>query len=300
MKKIILLLMLLLAFIGCGKKDGKSKENNQSISSVEKNEQVKSDITEGYIGSFNTLRLGKNKNKDFKKMAKIVSQFDIVGLVEVMTPEGLQQLVDELNKLGKGKWEYTISPKAVGTEDYKEYYGYVYRKDRVKLVKQIGFFPEKKNEFIREPYGAEFKIGNFDFTFVLMHSIYGKKASQRQAEAAQFDRVYDYFQGSDSKENDIIIAGDFNLPANDSSFKKLLSHKDNIIYTIDPTTKTTIGTKGLASCYDNMFLSKKYTTEFKGKSGAIDITKGNFAEVRKVVSDHLPIFIKVDSRRDDD
>lgn len=256
---------------------------------------------EVYISSFNTLRLGKVK-KDYNHIAKAILPFDIVGLVEVMNEKGIQALTDELNFLDKeNKWKYFIAPYPVGTDDYKEYYGYVYKESKVTFLNSLGYFPDEKNDFIREPFAANFKIQNFDFTFVLMHSIYGKKLSQRQLEASLLSNVYDYFQEKNGNENDILIAGDFNLPANDEGFKNLLSHKDEIIYTIDPLNiKTTIGTKGFANSYDNIFISKKYTSEFKGRSGAIDITKDNFIRTRKEVSDHLPIFIVIDAEQDDD
>ncbi len=112
-------------------------------------------------------------------------------------------------------------------------------------------------------------------------------------------KVYDYFQDMDKEENDIIIGGDFNLSVRDSGFKNLLSHEDKIIYCISPNLKTTIGTKGLANQYDNVFISK-YTSEFTGNSGALDFTRKNYKKARKEVSDHLPIFIEVNISKDDD
>ncbi|MGL5797495.1 MAG: endonuclease/exonuclease/phosphatase family protein [Cetobacterium sp.] len=252
-----------------------------------------------YIGAFNTLRLGKG-TKDYAHLAKSIEPFDIVGLVEVMDKKGLYKLLSEVEKISDSKWGYEISSYPVGTDQYKEYYAFLYKKSKVKFIKSNGYFPDDKDDFIREPYGATFKINNFDFTYVLIHSIYGKKVSQRQFEANKIVDVYNYFQDLDSSENDILIGGDFNLPANDSAFSRLLNHSDNIVFTLDPSIKTTIGTKGFANSYDNIFISKKYTTEFKGKSGAIDITRGDYIKTRKDVSDHIPIFIIVDTEFDDD
>lgn len=278
MKKIIIIFLFLFSLISF------SAENRVS-----------------YIGSFNTLRLGKGY-KDYNHIAKAILPFDVVGLLEVMNTKGIQRLTDELNFLDKdGDWDFVISPYPVGTADYKEYYGFVFKRKTVTFLSSLGFFPDEKNNFIREPFGVNFKINNFDFSFILLHSIYGKKITQRQYEASLLNDVYKYYQEKNGSEMDVIIAGDFNLPANDSSFAPLLKNEDNFIYTIDPlTVKTTIGTKGFANSYDNIFLSKKYTSEFKGQSGAIDITKDNFIRTRKEVSDHLPIFIAVDSENDDD
>ena len=90
-----------------------------------------SSADEAYIASFNILRLGAVK-KDIPQTAKLLQGFDIVGLVEVINRDGVEELVDELNKQGNEKWDYHISPFGVGSSKYKEYFAYVYKKDKVK------------------------------------------------------------------------------------------------------------------------------------------------------------------------
>ena len=254
---------------------------------------------EAYIASFNILRLGAAK-KDIPQTAKILQGFDIVGLVEVINRDGVEELVDELNKASDEKWDYHISPFGVGSSKYKEYFAYVYKKDKVKFIKSEGFYKNGKSSLLREPYGATFQIENFDFTFVLVHTIYGNNESQRKAENFKMVDVYDYFQDRDKKENDIFIAGDFNLYALDESFKPLYKHSDKITYAIDPAIKTTIGTKGRANSYDNFFFSQKYSQEFTGSSGALDFSGDNPKQMREIISDHIPVFIVVETSKDDD
>ncbi|WP_339013580.1 endonuclease/exonuclease/phosphatase family protein [Fusobacterium animalis] len=254
---------------------------------------------EAYIASFNILRLGAVK-KDIVQTAKILKGFDIVGLVEVINRDGVEELVDELNKQSDEKWDYHISPFGVGSSKYKEYFAYVYKKDKVKFIKSEGFYKNGKSSLLREPYGATFQIGNFDFTFVLVHTIYGNNESQRKAENYKMVDVYNYFQDRDEKENDIFIAGDFNLYALDESFRPLYKHADKITYAIDPAIKTTIGAKGRANSYDNFFFSQKYSQEFTGSSGALDFSGDNPKLMREIVSDHIPVFIVVETSKDDD
>ena len=254
---------------------------------------------EAYIASFNILRLGAAK-KDMVQTAKILKGFDIVGLVEVINRDGVEELVDELNKQSDEKWDYHISPFGVGSSKYKEYFAYVYKKDKVKFIKSEGFYKNGKSSLLREPYGATFQIGNFDFTFVLVNTIYGNNESQRKAENYKMVDVYNYFQDRDKKENDIFIAGDFNLYALDESFRPLYKHADKITYAIDPAIKTTIGAKGRANSYDNFFFSQKYSQEFTGSSGALDFSGDNPKLMREIVSDHIPVFIVVETSKDDD
>ena len=254
---------------------------------------------EAYIASFNILRLGAAK-KDIVQTAKILKGFDIVGLVEVINRNGVEELVDELNKQSDEKWDYHISPFGVGSSKYKEYFAYIYKKDKVKFIKSEGFYKNGKSSLLREPYGATFQIGNFDFTFVLVHTIYGNNESQRKAENYKMVDVYNYFQDRDEKENDILIAGDFNLYALDESFRPLYKHADKITYAIDSAIKTTIGAKGRANSYDNFFFSQKYSQEFTGSSGALDFSGDNPKLMREIVSDHIPVFIVVETSKDDD
>lgn len=294
MKKLLLSFMTALMLIACSIKNEKSEQLKNT------QEDTKKEKTYTYISSFNTLRLGDESQKDIKYTAKLISQFDIIGLIEVMNKKGVEELVDELNKLGNEKWDYHISPFGVGSKKYKEYFAYVYKKDKVNFLGSEGFYKNAKSTLLREPYAASFRIDNFDFTFILVHTIYGDNISQRKAENMKMVQVYDYFQDKDEKENDILIAGDFNLYPLDESFKPLYKHKDKITYTIDPSIKTTIGTKGRANSYDNIFLSTIHTNEFTGESGAIDFSGDNPAHMRKIISDHIPVFITVDSTEDDD
>lgn len=253
------------------------------------------------VASFNVLHLGW-KGKNYKELAEVVSLFELVGLLEVMKEEGLQKLEKELEKQTKQEWTYHISKEKIGRKTYKEYYAYIWQDKKVKLKKVRGFYKEtKSDDFIRQPYGVDFKIGKFDFTFVILHSIFGDKKAHRAGEAMLFDEVYDYFQKLNGKEQDVIIAGDFNLPAYDKAFKGILSHKDQIVYAIDPkNNKTTIGKSALSSSYDNMFFSYKYTKEFTGNYGVFDFTNNNHKTIRRTLSDHLPVFMEFDISKDDD
>lgn len=275
-----------------------NKDYNKIKKSIKKLE-TNTDKDKSYIASFNILRLGDIK-KDLTFTSNLIQGFDLVGLVEVMNRKGVEDLVENLNRNTDEKWSYHISPHGVGSRKYKEYFAYVYKKNKVKFIKSEGFYKKAKSSLLREPYGATFKIGNFDFTFILVHTIYGKSKEERKVENYQMVKVYDYFQDKDKKENDILIAGDFNLYALDKSFRPLLKHRDKITYAIDPSIKTTIGHKGMANSYDNFFLSTKYTKEFTGVSGGINFAEKNPKKMRKIVSDHIPVFITVETSKDDD
>ena len=250
------------------------------------------------IASFNTLRLGNNV-KDYRTLSKIVSKFDLIGLEEVMNEKGLKKLKAVLNSTTKSKWEYIISEKAVRSKGYKEYYAFIYKKEKFQYAKSLQNFKEtNQNMFIREPFAARFKSNNFDFIYIICHSIFGETEKNRIIEASNYEKVYSYYSNLIPEEDDIIIAGDFNLPANDLAFQSLLNN-NNLSYVIDPYWfKTTLSDKGLASSYDNIFINKEKLLEYTGRYGVYNYTKKNYKVLRKWVSDHLPVFIEVSNSLD--
>ncbi len=250
------------------------------------------------IASFNTLRLGKNK-KDYYQVSKVLSKFDLVGLQEVMNENGLKILKGNLEKITGKKWEYHISEKPAGSGEYKEYFAYIWQKEKVSLKEPAGYYQEEKpSDFEREPYGVWFKAGEFDFVYVLAHSVYGKKERERILEASRYILVYNFFRKMVPLEKDVIIAGDFNLPANNRGFRKLTVHPEQIEYVLNPDEDlTTLGKKSLVNSYDNFFISRKHTKEFTGRYGVYNYIKNNYEEIKTYISDHLPIYIEINTSK---
>lgn len=90
------------------------------------------------VGFFNTLNL-RWSGRNIEQCAQVVSMFDIVGLVEVMS--------EDRNKINRGCREravkagaYTIRKKQAGNGKYMEYYGFLYRSDKVRMLKEDGFY----------------------------------------------------------------------------------------------------------------------------------------------------------------
>ena len=139
---------LILGIFCCSKKEEKKLDLETGIT---KNENTI------LVASFNALRLGE-KQKDYRSFVKILSNFDLIGLEEVMNEKGVKKTKAYLEKLTKEKWDYIISEHSVGSENYREFYAFIYRKEKFQEARKIGFYKEKNdNEFMREPYGAYFK-----------------------------------------------------------------------------------------------------------------------------------------------
>ena len=216
-----------------------------------------------------------------------------------MNEKGVKKTQAYLEKLTKEKWDYIISENSVGSENYREYFAFIYRKSRFSEARGLGFYKEKdENEFMREPYGAYFKAGNFDFVYVIAHSVFGDKEKHRLLEAANYVNVYEYFSKL-TDEDDIIIAGDFNTPADNMAFKNM-TDKYNVKYILNPEENlTTLSDSKLVSSYDNFFINFEKTKEFTGNFGVYNFIKNNnYAIIKKYVSDHLLIFSEYSTLED--
>ena len=103
-----------------------------------------------------------------------------------------------------------------------------------------------------------------------------------------------------TQENDIIMAGDFNVPADSPAFQNLFL-KNNVSYILDPKNNyTTISDTGLANSYDNFFIDKEKTREYTGRYGVYNFIKNNNGLIKKYISDHLLIFSEYSIENDFD
>jgi len=249
------------------------------------------------VATFNALHLGWDNAKDMLSLACVVSHFDLVGLVEIDDPQGLTDLESELESLTSEGWSSHVSPWSVGNANGTEFYGYVWRDAEVAMTGALGFYDDVNDDLKREPYGANFQMGSFDLSLVVFHLQYGDTLSTRRGEAQHLVDVYDYFQNLNGAEQDLLIGGDFNLPADDDAFT-LLDLRD-VSFITDPEQKTSIGPMGLSNSFDNIFFPAADLTE-RLEAGAHDYTQGNYLLVGDTVSDHIPVWMSVDTSSDDD
>ena len=256
-----------------------------------------SDGSQGTVATVNTLHLGWDNSKDLTALACVISHYDVVGLLEINSAKGLADLELTLEQVTGEDWGTHLSEHAVGNANGVEYYGYAWRSGTVAMTGVVGFWNDPEDTVKRDPYGANFRIGAFDFTLVVFHLQYGHTLATRRAEAQQLVSIYDYFQAANGSENDLLIGGDFNLPGNDDAFT-VVGH-DGVSFITDPDQKTSIGPTGLVSSFDNVFFSRTHTSELLGH-GAHDFTNDNHALVRDVVGDHLPVWMAFDIASDDD
>jgi hypothetical protein len=163
------------------------------------------------IATFN-IRIFSNNSRDDEELYQICNlfkEFDFIAIQEVRDTQILDRTVSLLKNQFNLNYNYLASDR-VGMERSKEIYAYLYRTDKVKPLKNFGLYHDAEDHFIREPFVAMFKAGEFDFYAINMHSISGDIVGVRRFEAKNLARVYAVGQSRDI-ENDVLLMGEYNL-----------------------------------------------------------------------------------------
>lgn len=160
-----------------------------------------------------------------------------------------------------------LTSSAKGRSSYKEYYGILYRTN-VRNNVQITRLAEEDNlsttaTFMRPPYGARFQVRDTTATgrscnvwIVNIHSIFGKNVSDRRDEAAAMRTVYLNLKARDTSS--VIVAGDWNLPADDATGFGWVGTNNAAI---QPNVYTSLTTTGApSSAYDHAITTLNTST----------------------------------------
>jgi endonuclease/exonuclease/phosphatase family metal-dependent hydrolase len=250
------------------------------------------------IATFN-IRIFSNNSRDDEELYQIcnlLKEFDFIAIQEVRDTQILDRTVSMLKNQFNLNYNYLASDK-VGTERSKEIYAYLYRTEKVKPLKNFGLYKDAEDHFIREPFVALFKAGEFDFYAINIHSIYGDSVSERRFEAKKLAGVYAVVQSRDG-ENEVLLMGDFNLAPDDSGYQSLKAIPNMVV--VNGKLPTSIKDK----LYDNIWFQANFTREFTGKFGIINFDEVLFGNDDKkaslMVSDHRPLWAEFDVSVDDD
>ena len=232
---------------------------------------------------------GSRDATELALIAPIIDRYDLIAVQEVRDTA----VLDRLLALLPG-WNYIVSG-AVGNT-VTERYAYFYREDFVTVLGTPHIFNDVGDDFLREPFVAHFRAGAFDFTLVTIHVIYGSSVTERRAEVLLLDELVASVDSYNGNENDVILLGDFNLPADDSAWQ-MINHAavvgSNVMTTITDT-----------SSYDNIWIDASDTGEFLSLIEIYrfdEVVFGNDDDAASLaVSDHRPVAIELETSVDDD
>ena len=282
MKKTLILILLLLT--GCGI-TGLSIEDL-----IPQEPQIKSCSPNITIASFNIRKFSDNSRTDeeLKQIAEVLSEFDLIAVQEVLgDPIILNRTVEMLPG-----YDFIVSEEVGNVQ--KERYAFIFN-DKIDVVTKGKTYYDKFDNFLREPYYATFKSGEFDFKIITVHILYGDRASDRTGEMKQIASVYKYYQEKDS-ENDLILTGDFNTQPTQDNFEYIWAIPDVTIAIQEG--KSTIGKTG--NLYDNIIFDSN-TDEYTRLSGIHYFDSGmDMDKAKEAISDHRPVYSVFCTGVDDD
>jgi endonuclease/exonuclease/phosphatase family metal-dependent hydrolase len=161
-----------------------------------------------------------------------------------------------------------ITSAAKGRTSYVEYYGILYRTNQrnnqqITLLGQDDALSTTAT-FMRPPFAARFQVTDNSTTtpkscnvwIADIHSIFGNTLAGRQAEAAAMRNVYANLMARNN--GSVIVAGDWNLPADDATGFSWVGTSNAAI---QPNVLTSLTNAGLpSSAYDHAINTSNATT----------------------------------------
>jgi endonuclease/exonuclease/phosphatase family metal-dependent hydrolase len=250
------------------------------------------------------IRIMSNKSRtdaELKAIARILADYDFIAIVELRDEIVLERTQKILMQMGKA-YQYQLSP-AVG-RGVKERYAFLYKEDLVSVISRGELYPDAadgKDDFSRDPYWATFRAGEFDFSVITVHVIWGDTVGPRKAEVRALADVYRYVQEVNGAEEDVLLVGDFNRNPNDAESYSQIMAIPSMIRLFEFPQKSHIRDSSL---YDNIFFQKNHVKEYLNRSGIDRFDETDFGNDDKAanlaVSDHRPVWAVFSIDRDDD
>ena len=250
------------------------------------------------------IRIMSNKSRtdaELEAIARTLADYDFIAIVELRDEAVLKRTQRILLQMGKA-YQYQLSP-AVG-RGVKELYAFLYKEDLVSVVSRGELYPDAadgKDDFSRDPYWATFRAGEFDFSVIAVHVIWGDSVGPRKAEVKALADVYRYVQEANGTEEDVLLVGDFNRNPNDAESYSRIMAIPSMIRLFELPQKSHIRDSSL---YDNIFFQVDAVTEYLDRSGIDKFDETDFGNDDKAanlaVSDHRPVWAVFSIDRDDD
>lgn len=281
------------------------------------------------VATWNIREFGRKKRRkaSIHFIAEILGQFDLISVTELR--DNISDLKRVMDILGP-YWKVVYSDYNTDRAGNRERIAYVYDKRAVAFTGLAAEAdpPRKKMKVIvngeevmeyrslitwwRSPFMASFRAGDFDFIVISAHIRWDKQGGEESRKRA-LDLLAKWVDKRRKDKHlidkDIILMGDFNIPAvGDELFDALTSKGLRI-------PKSLVGTHGTNLAknkrYDQILHFPRYTKCFTDHGGVLDFYANNHrplfpgdAMAKKAftyqLSDHLPLWVQLDTDIDDE
>lgn len=172
------------------------------------------------------------------------------------------------------------------------------------------------NDNLRRALAVDFRVGEFDFTAIVVHLKSGRRPTNRRTRNAQVEAIA-AFVSTDvfPDEKDILILGDYNMiPGRDISNFEILNPRNELRFITSEELEPRPGfskvfshisrSGGPGNLLDGFAIAREHTIEYHADSVRI-VSMDQFLEVtlsdfRRRYSDHLPMMALFRVDEDDD
>lgn len=241
--------------------------------------------------SWNVENLGSSKSeKDISFITKIIKEYDVVALQEIVAGDGgaqaVAKLADELNRKGS-KWDYTISDPTSSSTHKTERYAFLWKTSKVKRIGDAWLEKKYHLEIDREPYYCTFDYNGKQFTIANFHAI--TKSKQPETEIKYFK-----FLPTQYPKLNLLFVGDFNCPQSHTVFNPLKKMGYTCVFTNQKTSlkKECANDECLASEFDNIWYNTSKISISNSKAIHFYKSFETLKEAREI-SDHIPITTEI-------
>jgi endonuclease/exonuclease/phosphatase family metal-dependent hydrolase len=243
------------------------------------------------IASFNvqTFSNAKTRNEDVLQcLVHIVREFDVVAIQELRGEDtaNLQSFVDAVNA---DRRNYAlVASDPIGRGRHFERYAFLFDKDRLILDGSHAYMVGDPDDVLRrEPLVGWFRAAGVEanraFTFSLVNVHLDSRQPQREVE--YLADLFRAIRGDGRGEDDVILAGDFNV---DAQRMMKLRERSGLACLITEGATNVRHTRQ----FDNLLVDPIASSEFSGRSGVYDFLKVFNLTVDQAIaiSDHLPVW----------
>ena len=179
------------------------------------------------LASWN-IRIMSNKSRtdaELMKIARTLADYDFIAIVELRDEAVLKRTQRILSQMGTA-YDYQFSP-AVG-RGVKERCAFLYKKERVSVIRPGELYPDTadgKDDFIRDPYWATFRAGEFDFSVIAVHVIWGDPGLLKEKLRSRRWRMFtSMFKQPMELKRMFSFVGDFNRnPTDADAYSRIMA-----------------------------------------------------------------------------
>ena len=267
------------------------------------------------IATWNIRKLAGNRlPESIHYIAEILSNFEIIAITELTeNTDDLEEIMDILGPY----WKVIYSDVNMDDKGNGERIGYLYDGRIIEFTSlaaeadPIRVKPENEDDewlpmltWWRSPYLVSFKAGRFDFVMLAAHIRWGDEDSRRGALEKLADWIKQRRESKHVKDKDMIILGDFNIPAIGDPLHDAIT-KNGLV-----THEDILGEQGTNlernKRYDQIFYHEENAHKIE-KAGAVDFydddyralyPESEYPDLTKCkftyqISDHLPLWIQL-------